>query len=132
MSISPIGYVRNPAQTKSDPDQPETAVIEVLPEYQEGLDRIEESREIIVLFVFDRSTEVELNVHPRGDPSNPLVGVFASRSPNRPNHIGLTQVQLLRREGRRLVVKGLDALDGSPVIDIKPAVRLDQRDISQK
>ncbi len=73
----------------------------------------------MVLFRFDRSDQVRMTVHPHGDPVNPLVGVFASRTPNRPNQIGVTKVSLLERKGQVLSVRGLDALNGSPVIDIK-------------
>jgi tRNA-Thr(GGU) m(6)t(6)A37 methyltransferase TsaA len=62
-----------------------------------------------------------MKLHPKGNPDNPLVGVFASRSPNRPNPIGVTKVKLLEVRGNILVVKGLDALNGTPVLDIKPA-----------
>lgn len=131
MNLVPIGYVRSSAQEKMDCRQLES-VIEVLPEFEEGLNGIENAHELIILYVFDRSQGHALKVHPKGDPSIPLRGVFATRSPERPNRIGMTKVTLIRREGNRLHVQGLDALDGSPVIDIKPAVRLDQGDISQK
>jgi tRNA-Thr(GGU) m(6)t(6)A37 methyltransferase TsaA len=131
MNIVPIGFVRSSAMDKMDCSELE-AVIEVLPEFEEGLYRIEEVQELFVFYIFDRSEGRALKVHPKGDPSLPLRGVFTTRSPDRPNRIGMTKVTLLRREGNRLHVKGLDALDGSPVIDIKPAIRLDQNDISQK
>jgi len=131
MNIVPIGFVRSSAKDKMDCSELE-AVIEVLPEFEEGLYRIEEVQELFVFYIFDRSEGRALKVHPKGDPSLPLRGVFTTRSPDRPNRIGMTKVTLLRREGNRLHVKGLDALNGSPVIDIKPAIRLDQNDISQK
>lgn len=131
MNIVPIGFVRSSAKDKMDCSELE-AVIEVLPEFEEGLYRIEEVQELFVFYIFDRSEGRALKVHPKGDPSLPLRGVFTTRSPDRPNRIGMTKVTLLRREGNRLHVKGLDALDGSPVIDIKPVIRLDQNDISQK
>lgn len=131
MIIVPIGYVRSTALEGTDCRELES-VIEVLPEFEEGLYRIEEVQELIVLYILDRSEGRALKVHPKGDPSIPLRGVFTTRSPDRPNRIGMTKVTLLRREGNRLHVQGLDALDGSPVIDIKPVIRLDQSDISQK
>ena len=70
-----------------------------------------------------------MRVHPRGDPRNPEVGVFASRSPMRPNHIAVTEVRLVAVEGNKLTVEGLDALDGSPVVDIKPVKRRDQANL---
>jgi tRNA-Thr(GGU) m(6)t(6)A37 methyltransferase TsaA len=131
MNLVPIGYVRSTAIGGTDCRELES-VIEVLPEFGEGLYTIERERELVVLYLFDRSEGRALKVHPKGDPGNPLRGVFATRSPDRPNRIGMTTVELIRREGRSLHVKGLDALDGSPVIDIKPVIRPDQRPISQK
>lgn len=131
MNFVPIGFVRSNASAKNDCSKQES-IIEILPEFEEGLYMIEEERELIILYIFDRSEGRSLKVHPKGDPKIPLRGVFATRSPDRPNRIGMTTVQLLSREGRLLRVKGLDALDGSPVVDIKPLIRLDQRPISQK
>jgi tRNA-Thr(GGU) m(6)t(6)A37 methyltransferase TsaA len=131
MNLVPIGYVRSTAAIMTDCTEQEST-IEILPEFEEGLYRIEEERELIILYIFDRSEGRSLKVHPKGDPNIPLRGVFATRSPDRPNRIGMTTVALLRREGRLLHVKGLDALDGSPVVDIKPLIRPDQRPISQK
>ncbi|OYT47041.1 tRNA (N6-threonylcarbamoyladenosine(37)-N6)-methyltransferase TrmO [Candidatus Bathyarchaeota archaeon ex4484_231] len=96
--------------------------IEVYAEYAEALDGIEKLTHINVLYWMHRLTEKnrgKLKVHPRGDLNRPLTGVFTTRSPVRPNPIGLTRVKLLKRKGKVLFVKGLDALDGSPVIDIK-------------
>ncbi|MDD1770698.1 MAG: tRNA (N6-threonylcarbamoyladenosine(37)-N6)-methyltransferase TrmO [Methanomassiliicoccales archaeon] len=106
--------------------------IEILPELEEGLDGIESQKEIIVLFHFDRSDGYDLKLHPRNDESNPLLGVFATRSPRRPNPIGMAQVELLGRKGNRLKVRGLDAFNGTPILDIKPVVRWDQKDIKCK
>ena len=131
MNIVPIGYVRSTAEAMTDCREQES-IIEILPEFEEGLYKIEEEKELVILYIFDRSEGLSLKVHPKGDPNVPLRGVFATRSPDRPNRIGMTTVVLLRREGRFLHVKGLDALDGSPVVDIKPLIRPDQRPISQK
>jgi tRNA-Thr(GGU) m(6)t(6)A37 methyltransferase TsaA len=131
MNIVPIGYVRSTAEATTDCREQES-IIEILPEFEEGLYKIEEEKELVILYIFDRSEGRSLKVHPKGDPNVPLRGVFATRSPDRPNRIGMTTVTLLRREDRLLHVKGLDALDGSPVVDIKPLVRPDQRPISQK
>jgi len=97
-------------------------VIEVKQEFEEALHRIEEHEHLWILFWMHKLSEVHrrtLKVHPRGDMSQGLKGVFAVHSPMRPNPIGMTRVKLVRREGNRLIVEGLDALDGSPVIDIK-------------
>ncbi len=93
----------------------------VYPQYAEGLEGIEALDFIYVLYWMDRLSEKDrtiLRVHPRGDKSKPLRGVFSLRSPMRPNPIGLARVKLIKREGNIVLVKGLDALDGSPVIDI--------------
>jgi len=103
-------------------DEENVMRIEVSAEYAEALDGIEKLTHINVLYWMHRLTEKnrgKLKVHPRGDLNRPLTGVFATRSPVRPNPIGLTRVELLKRKGNVLFVKGLDALDGSPVIDIK-------------
>jgi len=97
-------------------------VISINPEYAEGLDGIERLDYIYVLYWMDRLSEEDrkvLKVYPRGDRNRPLTGVFALRSPMRPNPIGLTRVRLVRRDGNKLYVRGLDALDGTPVVDIK-------------
>jgi len=93
--------------------------IEVYPEFAEGLHRIELLKELDVLFIFDRSEGYDLKVHPKGNPAIPLAGLFGTRSPRRPSPIGLTRVMLLGRTDNVLTVKGLDALLGTPVADIK-------------
>ena len=84
-----------------------------------GLLGLNAGSDVLVLFYCHRSTGYDLQVHPRGDPSRPLRGVFATRSPRRPNPIAVTTARVLRVEGNVLEVVGLDALDGSPVLDIK-------------
>ena len=76
----------------------------------------------MVIFGFHRKRKVMMKVHPMHDLTKPLVGVFASRSPKRPNRIGLTRVDLISVDDNIVTVKGLDAYDGSPVFDIKPPV----------
>jgi len=127
--IRPIGWVRRSGR---DASPEEVCEIELLPEFEEGLEGIERQSEIIVLFLFDRSKGYELKLRPRNDPENPLMGVFATRSPRRPNAIGLDQVELLGRKGNVLTVRGLTAFDGTPVIDIKPVKRWDGKDIKCK
>ncbi|MBI0583070.1 MAG: tRNA (N6-threonylcarbamoyladenosine(37)-N6)-methyltransferase TrmO [Methanomassiliicoccus sp.] len=117
MELRPIGTVRSV--------RGEISEIEVLPELADGLYRIGENRKLLILFQFHRSEGFDLRVHPKGDAGNPLVGVFASRAPRRPNPIGATEVRLLKVEGAVLTVEGLDAFEGSPVLDIKPLVRRD-------
>ena len=102
------------------------SVLEVFPEFCEGLNRLTTFSHIFVLYWFhERDTENGrrvLRVRPKKHPGAPLVGVFASRSPDRPNPIGLSVVRLLGRDGCRLEVEGLDALEGTPVLDIKPYI----------
>jgi tRNA (adenine37-N6)-methyltransferase len=93
-------------------------VIEISPTYEEGLTDIEGFSHLYVLWVFDRSTDYDLMGTPPSD-TRPH-GVFATRSPRRPNPIGLTVVKLLSRERCRLHVSGVDMLDGTPILDIKP------------
>ncbi|HHT76209.1 MAG TPA: tRNA (N6-threonylcarbamoyladenosine(37)-N6)-methyltransferase TrmO [Methanomassiliicoccaceae archaeon] len=114
MELRPVGRVAKVEGGRSE--------IEVLQEYAEGLFGIEKCDSLLILFFFDRSDRVDLKVHPRGDPRNPLVGVFASRSPNRPNHIGATVVRLVGVMNNILTVEGLDAWEGTPVLDIKPGI----------
>ena len=125
----PIGFVRSPYKNASEVPRGLGAkhiadgVLEILPEFEAGLTDIEGFSHLIVIWEFDRSPQLEL----RGDellgtpPSdNRPHGVFATRSPRRPNPIGLTTVELLRRDGVELHVRGVDMLDGTPILDIKP------------
>ena len=119
-----IGFVSTPYQnTASIPRglgaKHETeGVIQILPEFEIGLTDIEGFSHLYVVWVFDRSGEFQLIGAPPTD-SRPH-GVFATRSPRRPNPIGLTVVELLRRDGALLHVRGVDMLDHTPVLDIKP------------
>jgi len=91
----------------------------------EALDGLEEFSHIIVLYWMHRATvsgQLPSKVHPMGKQELPLVGLFATRSPNRPNPVGKATVRLLHRKGNILKVEGLDAIDGTPVIDIKPYI----------
>ena len=120
----PIGFVRSPyTGTKQIPKGLGTkheaeGVLEIKPEFERGLADIEGFSHLFVIWVFDRSQGFELVGSPPFD--NRPHGVFATRSPLRPNPIGLTVVELVRREGRMLHVRGLDMLDGTPILDIKP------------
>lgn len=123
-SFRPIGYVRSPytdtAQIPKGPwaEHHAEGVLEVLPEFEPGLTDIEGFSHLYVLWVFDRAVGYELTgVPPTDDRAH---GVFATRAPRRPNPIGLTVVQLLRRAGARLLVRGVDMLDATPILDIKP------------
>lgn len=121
MELKPIGFVRNEVK-RGDRWEEVISRIEIEDEFSQALDGIEDFSHIIVIFWFHLSAgrELRLKIHPRGIKELPEVGVFATRSPLRPNPIGISVVRLLRREGNILTVKGLDALDGTPVVDIKP------------
>lgn len=119
--FKPIGYVKNEFKDFTPPDDflgTQSQVV-VLEEYADGLFRLEEFERIFVLYVFDRSDGFQLIVHPRGDITRPKRGVFATRSPFRPNPIGLSVVELVSIDGNVVTVRNLDALDGTPVLDIK-------------
>ena len=90
---------------------------------REGLEGLAVGDELIVLTWLDRADRETLRVHPRDDPSNPLRGVFGTRSADRPNPIGLHEVELVEIEGERLKVRPLEAVDGTPVLDLKPVLR---------
>ncbi len=123
-TMRPIGRVRSPYQdTQEIPKGLGTkheaeGVLEILPEFQAGLTDIEGFSHLIVIWVFHRSPGFELLGTPPSD--NRPHGVFATRSPRRPNPIGFTVVELLRRDGLVLHVRGVDMLDGTPILDIKP------------
>jgi tRNA-Thr(GGU) m(6)t(6)A37 methyltransferase TsaA len=120
----PIGYVRSSYKnTREIPKglgakHDAEGVLEVLPEFGLGLTDIEGFSHLIIMWVFDHSQGFELLGTPPSD-DRPH-GVFATRSPRRPNPVGLTIVELLRRDGTRLHVRGVDMLDGTPILDIKP------------
>ena len=96
-----------------------TGYLEIFPEYQEGLEGIEAGQTILVLFWLHESSRDILKVHPQGDKENPMRGVFSTRSPMRPNPIGVSDLEVLYIEGTRLQVRGLDVLHNTPIIDIK-------------
>ena len=91
------------------------------PNLAEGLHGLEPGQKLLVIFHFHRSEGYDLQQHPRGDQNRPKRGVFALRSPRRPNPIGITVVELVSMDGNVLRVRGLDAIDGTPVLDLKPA-----------
>ena len=124
IAMRPIGYVRSPHQNTTDvpkglgAQHEAEGSLEIRADLEAGLTDIDGFSHLIVLWVFDRSQGFALMGTPPSD--NRPHGVFATRAPRRPNPIGLTVVELLGREGRVLRVRGIDMLDGTPILDIKP------------
>ena len=125
--LHPIGFIRSSLKDRADaPRQgsegaPDTW-IEVTPALAEGLDGIAAGDQIIVITWFHQSSRDVLKLHPRGDLNNPLTGVFATRSPDRPNPLGLHRVTVLEVAANRIKVGPLEAIDGTPVVDLKPVL----------
>ena len=123
MVLRAIGVVRNEIKQPSMRDY-ENVISDIVVDTNltEALDNLEEFSHIIVFYWMDKvvTNQLPTKVHPRGNKKLPLVGLFATRSPKRPNPIGKTTVRLKKRQGNILTVAGLDATDGTPVIDIKP------------
>jgi len=123
LTLRPIGHVENGVQKGEQAIWEEMESRIVLDgQWAEGLRGLEGFSHLVVIFWLDRpnQAEVPLQVHPEAKEDMPLVGLFATRTPLRPNPIGLTSVELLSVEGTTLRVRGLDAFDGTPVLDIKP------------
>ena len=126
MTIEPIGVIHSPFKTKEDcPVQPKFSSlaagrIEVFPDYAAGLKDIDGFSHIYVLYQFDRASEIKL-VRPTFLDDEPH-GIYASRHPCRPNSIGMSIVKLVKKDGDVLHVEGVDMLDGTPVVDIKPYI----------
>jgi tRNA-Thr(GGU) m(6)t(6)A37 methyltransferase TsaA len=127
--VRPIGVVRSTLRSPADaPNQafegaPE-ALLEIEPVFAEALHRIEVGDELIVLTWFHLADREVLQTHPTGDSSIPLTGVFRTRSPDRPNPIGVHRVTVTARDGQTtLRVGALEAIDGTPIVDLKVAMR---------
>ena len=124
-TFKPIGFIKSPyTETSKIPrgcgaKHDAVGTLEILPEFEPGLLDIEGFSHLYVLWVFDRSQDFDLVAHPPTDQKRPH-GVFATRSPRRPNPIALTTVELLTRQGSSLHVRGVDMLDGTPILDVKP------------
>ena len=126
-SVEPIGAIRSEIQKRENAplfytEGAPNAFLELLPAYTEGLDRMQVGDEIIVITWLHRADRNVLKVHPRGNLSNPLTGVFSTRSPDRPNPLGLHRVKVLEINPAHLHIGPIEAIDATPVIDIKPVV----------
>ena len=125
--VQPIGWVKSPlvdpatAPKQGDEGAPDTWLV-VNPEVRAGMRDLTAGTEIIVLTWLDRARRAVLVVHPRGDPRNPERGVFSTRSPDRPNPLGLHQVLIVSIDDNKVLVRNLEALDRTPIVDIKPVL----------
>ena len=127
IELIPIGYVESALSDPADaPKQggegaPEAWLV-LEPAVLPALAGTEPGDRVIVLTWLDRADRDTLEVHPRDDPANPLRGVFSTRSADRPNPIGLHEVEVLAVEGERVRVRPLEAVDGTPILDLKPVI----------
>jgi tRNA-Thr(GGU) m(6)t(6)A37 methyltransferase TsaA len=124
--VHPIGVVRSPLEDRADAPRQgwkgaPAAWIEVEPAYRDGLQGIEPGHELVLITWLHLSERDILQVHPRGDDDRPMRGVFSTRAPVRPNPLGLHPVTVVEIDGLRLKVEPLEAVDGTPVVDIKAA-----------
>jgi tRNA-Thr(GGU) m(6)t(6)A37 methyltransferase TsaA len=128
ISLVPIGRVESPlADAAEAPKQgfeggPDAWLV-FEPRVLDALDGLESGARVIVLTWLDRADRTTLKVHPRDDARNPLRGVFGTRSADRPNPIGLHEVEVLAVDGNRVQVSDLEALDGTPIVDLKPVIQ---------
>jgi tRNA-Thr(GGU) m(6)t(6)A37 methyltransferase TsaA len=125
--VVPIGKVQSPLTDKDTaPKQGHEGSPEATLVFEErvldALDGLAVGDEVLVLTWLDRADRDVLKVHPRSDPANPIQGVFNTRSPDRPNPIGLHPVTILAIDGNRIRVRDLEALDGTPIVDVKPVL----------
>lgn len=126
--VDPIGFVRSKLKRREDaPMQGDEgapdAWLELTPQAAQGLMGINVGEELFLLTWLHLAQRDVLQVHPRGDINRPLTGVFATRSPDRPNPVGLHRVSVIEVVEKRLRVAPLEAVDGTPIIDIKPVIR---------
>jgi len=126
IQLQPIAFVKNHRKIMTDDFWSgvvsEIILIDSLP--IESLDRIESFSHLEIIYYLNKSNRIVTgSEHPRENPDWPKVGIFAQRKKDRPNHIGLTVVNLIKKEGRKLMVSNLDAIDGTPILDIKPVYR---------
>jgi tRNA-Thr(GGU) m(6)t(6)A37 methyltransferase TsaA len=125
--VQPIGYVESPlidaatAPRQGDEGAPEAWLV-FEPDVSEGLRDLRAGDDVLVLTWLDRARRDVLAVHPRDDPANPEQGVFSTRSADRPNPIGLHRVTIIGVDGLRFRVERLEALDGTPILDVKPVL----------
>ena len=127
IQLQPVAHVKNSRQEIKD-DHWATIISEIELDPQipaNAFDGIDAFSHLEIIFHFDRSdrSKIVFSGHPRGNPAWPHVGIFAQRKKDRPNALGLTIVELVKREGNTIWVKYLDAIDGTPILDIKPVMK---------
>jgi len=121
ITIKPIGFVKNNIkEPRFGNFTDEVSKIIVSKKFTKALTGIEDYSHIIIVYWMDKTKDYVITHRPQGNPRVPIVGIFACRCPQRPNPIGITTVKLIKVRGNKLKVKGLDILDGTPIIDIKP------------
>jgi tRNA-Thr(GGU) m(6)t(6)A37 methyltransferase TsaA len=125
--VTPIGYLRSELKRTADAplfytEGAPNARLEVLEAFRAGLHRLQVGDEIIVITWLHLAQRDVLQVHPRGNRANPLTGVFLTRSPDRPNPLGLHRSRVLAMDASGLLIGPIEAIDGTPVVDIKPVV----------
>ncbi|WP_224243892.1 tRNA (N6-threonylcarbamoyladenosine(37)-N6)-methyltransferase TrmO [Hyalangium gracile] len=123
-SLQPVGYIRSTLRTLTEAprqgsEEAPDAWLEVNPAFERALSRLEVGHEVLVISWLHLADRTVLEVHPRDDPAIPLTGVFATRSPDRPNPLGIHRVTVRERSGTRLRIGPIEAIDGTPVVDIK-------------
>jgi len=125
--VKPIGFIRS--ELKNIEDAPSfytegapNARLELIPAFKDGLDRMQAGRDIIVITWLHLAHRDVLKVHPQGNLTKPLTGVFLTRSPDRPNPLGLHRTRVLEINDNSLLIGPIEAIDGTPVLDIKPVV----------
>lgn len=121
ITLKPLGKAKNSVSKPMLPGWKDVvSEIVIDKKYAKGLDGIEDYSHIIVLYFMDKEKECHFKHHPQGRQDIPFVGIFACRCPQRPNRIAISTVKLLKRKGNVLTVSGLDIVDGTPILDIKP------------
>ena len=121
IKIKPIGFVRNNVKEPRFGDfANEISEIIVDEKFTEALDGIDDYSHVIIVYWMDKVKDYVIKHQPQGNPNVPIVGIFACRCPRRPNPIAITTVKLVGHKENKITVKGLDVIDGTPVIDIKP------------
>ncbi|VEF47626.1 transcriptional regulator [Bacillus freudenreichii] len=136
--IKPVAYVRNSRKNIEDDNWGSIiSEIELIDELDESsFQGVGDFSHLEIIFYFDHVTDDKIQYgarHPRNNKKLPKIGIFAQRGKNRPNKLGLTTAELIQHDGRKIIVKGLDAIDGTPIVDIKPVMKefLPRKEIKQ-